>query len=303
MEFKITNEVILAKCKQESIKKYEKLKDKNDLYILNNNITFYPYSKIKTIKDLKIIKDFISREKFNIKNIRELPDLFNKPLGNTYKFIIYGVKDRIEDCPDRRYRSVVPDFYVITILLFYGVSIEGIYQLLCELNEKIAIEYQKGFDNIKNQIIPGWFGIRTEKLINILEQADEIMKDFKQRYNIPDLSFSKVDEDGLLICGINNSLKAQAEYQESLKNEPKVLTGVKDIKEFSEPVQKIIPIFKGENSDKIIKKEEIKIEVPKIEEQKTIIEENENETLINQIKVKQQELSQLIDKLCINLSS
>ena len=140
-----------------------------------------------------------------------------------------------------------------------------------------------------SQNFESYYRNNSREIINTIRSTNEILKKYQSKLNLNKFSVGSLFDNPEQFK-ISNNLQA--------KEESKVLTGVKDIKEFSEPVQKIVSIFKGEDSAKITEKEEIKIE-----EEKTIIEENENETLINQIKVKQQELSQLIDKLYINLSN
>lgn len=193
-------------------------------------------------------------------------------------------------------RTLLNDYiFLIVVLRNWGCHPSFIYRFLCKYLEKLSLYKEETVTFFIEENIIGYLSLYPSYLLDILKNTNTILDNSKITFNITE----KYLKNGSYNCGLTNSLDAcnqfRKEHSLDKMNELKVLTGVKDIKEFSESVQKIIPIFKGEDSDKITKKEEIKIE------EKTIIEENE--ILINQIKVKQQELNQLIDKLCINLSN
>lgn len=263
-------------------------KDNNDIEKIIRTYTFTLFDNILDIK-------FQAKPVYKYDGLsgRYKDKIADKDLGSSYRVGQQAIKSTRDEGLDLSYscNTVLPDIAeLITVLLNKGCNPTRIYRYLCsiipEFEKKCS---QSSYNNYVNQRIKGYYSVTPDELIDIIKRSNDIINKFRATYNIQKLKAYNGNFEKYMMLqdqSLNNSQK-----------EPKVLTGVKDIKEFSEPVQKIIPIFKGQDSDKIIKKEEIKIE------EKTIIEENENETLINQIKVKQQELNQLIDKLCINLSN
>lgn len=315
----------MAELQAKNTNSYEDLCKKMDEYIEENHIEFIATRKFKcetTIEDLIFKKKFKSwsnklPECYKYKDIEQRKcnknnNTTNRPVEEACRNYFTDGLDETNSCSykNKEYAEilVVIDYNKIKSEQFFNF----IKQYIPDIDKDWNVDSIESFRQLR---IHNNFSTHLPNLKNIIDNSGQIIDEFisklqpyglvipieESNISIPKQTVIRDKEfwDGL----VKNCTSQNNSKEEIVQKESKILTGVKDIKEFSEPVQKIIPIFKSEDSDKMIKKEEIKIEVPKIEEQKTIIEKNENEILINQIKVKQQELSQLIDKLYINLSN
>lgn len=283
---------------------YEDLCEKMDKYIEENHIEFIATRKFKcetTIEDLIFKKKFKSwsnklPECYKYKDIEQRKcnknnNTTNRPVEEACRNYFTDGLDETNSCS---YKN--KEYAEILVLIDYNkIKSEQFFNFIKQYIPDIEKDWNAdSIESFRQLRIHNNFSTHLPNLKNIIDNSSQIIDEFINKLQpyglvIPTKELNtSIPKQPVIKNGefwnalVKNCISQNNSNSKEEQKELKVLTGVKDIKEFSEPVQEIISIFKGEDSDKIDKKE-VKIK------EKPIIEETKNETLINQIIIKQQE--------------